>query len=82
VSAKRRALQLHRPAIVPIPPVPPDRGRLLDAVEISQQLLCGKRSPDWVLDHVPGKMALGHSTKVWWEFEVIAWLDSLKETVA
>ena len=59
--------------------LPPDRGNLMNAEDIAGKLLGGSRSPCWVRRNVPGKMDLGHRTKMWWEYDVIEWIDSTKD---
>jgi predicted DNA-binding transcriptional regulator AlpA len=56
---------------------PKSRGRLLTAAQVAEIL--GLR-PDWVKRNVPGKVTLGHSTVRWFELDVIAWLNSKRET--
>ena len=54
------------------------RGRpLLDATQVAE--LIGKVSPEWVRRNVPGKLDLGHSTKRWFEADILAWLESQRE---
>ena len=73
-------LQIARPDMAVEPP--PDRGRLMNAHHVAEQLYSGERSPKWVLRNVPGKMNLGHRTKMWWEYDVIAYINSTKEGAA
>lgn len=73
-------LRIQRPT-EPVEP-PPYRGRLMKAYHVAEQLYSGERSPKWVLRNVPGKLNLGHRTKMWWEFEVIEWINSTKEGAA
>ena len=58
-------------------PLPDDRGRLLNAEQIAD--LIGDVSASWVRRSVPGKLDLGHSTKRWWEADVLAWINSRRE---
>ena len=51
----------------------------MNAEDVAGQLYSGERTPKWVLRTVPGKMNLGHRTKMWWEFEVIEWINSTKD---
>ena len=74
------SLRIERPPTVV--ERPPDRGRLMDAKDIAGQLFGGRRTACWVRRHVPGKMTQGHRTVFWWEYEVIAWIDSTKEGTA
>lgn len=55
---------------------PPKRGNLLDCHEVAEMI---GRSADWVRRNVPGKIALGHSTKRWYEDDVWRWIESRKE---
>jgi len=69
-------------AIVPrdgIPVPPPDRGRIMDATEVSIELLRGKLSPRSVRRRVPGKFFLGKNTPVWFEEDVRDWLRELHQ---
>lgn len=58
---------------------PPDRGKVLDAREVSRDVLRGKRSASWVRRNVPGKIRLGHSTVVWYEYDVLRWMEAQRE---
>ena len=71
-----KQLRITRPT-KPVDP-PPDRGNLMNAEDIAGQLLGGHVKADWVRRHVPGKMDLGHRTKMWWESEVIEWINSTR----
>ena len=57
--------------------LPEERGRLLDAEQVAE-LIGGVKAP-WVRRNVPGKLNLGHSTKRWWEADVLAWIQSRRE---
>ena len=70
-------LRITRPTEAVEPP--PDRGRLMDAKDIAEQLFGGHVKAEWVRRYVPGKMTMGHRTVFWWEDEVIAWIDSTKD---
>ncbi len=70
-------LRIARPS-KPVDP-PPDRGRLMNAYHVAEQVYGGARGPKWVLRNVPGKMTMGHRTVMWWEYDVIAWIDSKKD---
>lgn len=58
------------------------RGRLLNANKIAQELFSETVSPRWVRQNVApeAKMVLGHSTVLWWEQDVIDWLESVRGT--
>ena len=70
-------LRIARPTEALEPP--PDRGRLMNAEKVAEQLFGGQVKAEWVRRHVPGKMTTGHRTVFWWEFEVISWIDSNKD---
>ncbi len=56
--------------------------RLLNAKEVSEQILSGKKSPRWVRENIQaGRVKLGH-TVVWEEHTVRAWLMHEVEAVA
>ena len=57
----------------------PFRGRLLDAKQIAAELFYDHVSPEWVRRNVPDKISLGHSTVVWYEFDVLDYINNLKE---
>jgi predicted DNA-binding transcriptional regulator AlpA len=50
------------------------QGRLLDAHQVAE--LIGGVSADWVRRSVPGKISLGHSTKRWYEADLVRWIES------
>jgi predicted DNA-binding transcriptional regulator AlpA len=50
--------------------------RLLKASQVASELFSGTVSATWVKRNVPGKLRLGHSTVVWAEQDVRAWLDA------
>ncbi len=70
-------LRIARPS-KPVDP-PPVRGRLMNAYHVAEQVYGGQVGADWVRRNVPGKITMGHRTVLWWEFEVIEWIDSNKE---
>lgn len=59
------------------PALPEDRGRLISAQEIGEELFRGSRSADWVKRVVcpEGRLTLGHSTVRWWEYDVLKWIQ-------
>ena len=57
--------------------LPDYRVRLLDAHQVAD--LIGGVSAAWVRRNVPGKLNLGHSTKRWWEADVLTWIQSRRE---
>lgn len=68
------------PKLVESAPVqpPPDRGRLLTADEIAEEIFRSKVSAWWVRKNVAPakKVVLGHSTVMWYEHDVREWVDS------
>ena len=59
-----------------IPDPPPDRGRLLAPDDLAAMLGV---SPMWARKHIPHKLSLGHRTVRWYEYDVMAWLESNRE---
>ena len=53
---------------------PPDRGRLLTAEEVAENI--GGVSPVWVRANVPHKIPMGHRTVKWYDTDVNAWIES------
>ncbi len=53
--------------------------RLMTAQEISNEIFRGHVSPEWVRRNLPKKIDLGHSTKAWWESDVIEYIESRKD---
>ena len=74
------SLRIERPPAVVEPP--PDRGKLMDAKDIASDVYRGRVTACWVRRHVPGKMTQGHRTVIWWQYEVLQWIDSTKEGAA
>ncbi len=70
---------MSKPRLHAGPPAPPDRGRLMDAETIAREKLAGAVSAKWVRTNAPHKVKLGHSTVRWYERDVDAWLESLRE---
>ena len=68
-------LRVLRPDTGPMVP-PPDRGRMLTAEQVAAGVFSGTVSAAWVRRKVPGKLTLGHSTVVWYEYDVRAWLEA------
>ncbi len=69
---KRRALSIA-PAVDLTPP--PDRGRLMSPAEVAADLFDGKVTAQWVRRNVRPKVALGHSTVLFYEHDVRRWLE-------
>lgn len=57
-----------------------NRGRLLSAAVIRQELFANSVSDWWIRKHVApkAKIRLGHSTVVWYERDIQDWLESRK----
>lgn len=66
-----RPLKLHTEGLVP----PPDRGRLMSAVEVAAQHFPKGTSPRFVQRHVYPRVPIGRRT-FWFEKDVLDWLDS------
>lgn len=65
-------------AVLHLPKVLADRGRLLDAAQV--QVLIGGTVPpslDWIYAHVPGKHKLSHRCVRWFENDIRLWLEGL-----
>lgn len=76
----RRALALVRS----VPALPPEeRGRLMDAAEVAASILSGKVSKKWVFANVPPQYRhkVGR-TVLFYEGEVRAWVDTLRQQAA
>jgi len=58
--------------------LPTNRGRLLTAAQVAELLFSGTVSTAWVRRNVPLKLVLGHSTVRWYEFDVQAWINTLR----
>lgn len=71
-----RQLKLHA-EMVP----PPDRGRLLSAVEVAAKFFPPKTHPRFVQRHVYPRVPIGRRT-FWYEADVLAWLDSRRVETA
>lgn len=55
------------------------RGRMMTAREIAKEKFHAKVSPKWVLATVPDKMRFGHSTALWYEADVDAYIERVRE---
>ena len=58
------------------PKLPPGRGRLLTAAQVSAELFDDTVSPTWVRRHVTPKVVLGYSTVRFYEHDVLHWIAS------
>lgn len=58
-----------------------ERGRLLDAKQIAEEVFSGTVSPEWVKRTVAPKrrIRLGHSTLRWYEADVRAWIEGHRQ---
>lgn len=66
------ALRLH-PADPGPPGLPPNRGRPLAPADVAAFL---GRSEGWCRRNVPHKITLGRRTVMWFEADVLAWLEA------
>lgn len=59
-----------------------DRGPLLNARQIRQQIFAGSRTERWIRKNVaPSKrIRLGHSTLLWYERDVFVWVDEARDS--
>ncbi len=73
---KASALQVLRVEHPEVPTPPTPRGRLLTAVQVAELLFNSTVSALWVRRNVPHKLVLGHSTVLWFEFDVQAWIET------
>jgi hypothetical protein len=64
------------------PGVPLPRGPLLTAEQVADECFSGTVKPKWVRENVPGKMTFGHSTVRWYRDDVLAYIESRKESAA
>ena len=53
--------------------------RLMTASEIAEEVFRNHKSPEWVRRNLPGKIAIGHSTVMWFEDEAWEWVNSRRE---
>jgi hypothetical protein len=58
--------------------VPLTRGPMMNAAQIATELYHGQVDPKWVLANVPHKMKFGHRTVLWYEQDVIAFIESVR----
>ena len=56
-----------------------DRGRLMTAREIAQDIFRDHKSAEWVRRNLPNKVVLGHSTVMWYEADVWEFIESRRE---
>ena len=52
-----------------------NRGRLMNAQQIADELFHGHVTAAWVRRNLPGKIVLGHSTVCWYEDDVLRWIQ-------
>jgi hypothetical protein len=66
-----------RLSIVPAIPLspPPDRGRLMTAEQVADEIFHGRVKPQWVRRNVRPKIPLGHSTVMFYELDVRRWIE-------
>ena len=56
-----------------------NRGRLMKAREIAQDIFRDHKSAEWVRRNLPNKVVLGHSTVMWYEADVWEFIESRRE---
>lgn len=61
----------------PVPAPLPDRGKWLTADDV-RAMLSNKVSRDWVYSHVPHKIRITRRMVGWYEYDVRAWLEELR----
>lgn len=63
-----------------IPTLPADRGRLLSAKQVADELLGGHKSARWVRQRMSGpgtgRLKMGHRTVFWYEYPARTWIAS------
>ena len=59
--------------------VPSPRGRMMNAAQISDEKYFGHRDAEWVRENVPHRMKFGHRTVLWYEQDVDAFIESVRE---
>ena len=64
------------------PGVPLPRGPLMSAEEVADVCFSGTVRPKWVRENVPHKIQLGHSTVRWYRDDVLAYIESRRESAA
>ena len=69
-SATARVLQIPKP--------PPDRGSLLTVDEV-RAIVGDQVSRIWVYRHVPHRVKLSYRVVRWYEADVRAWLEGLRD---
>lgn len=63
-------------------PIPPPRGPLMSSDAVATELFGGIVSAKWVRSNVPNKVKLGHSTVGFYRDDVLAFIESRKESAA
>jgi hypothetical protein len=54
----------------------------MTAKMIVEEFFHGEVSESWVRRNVPGKLDLGHRTKLWYSTDVQVWLESKRKEVS
>ena len=55
---------------------------MLTAQQIASDLYYGQVDAKWVLAHVPNRMKFGHRTVLWYEHDVQAYIESVRQGAA
>lgn len=64
--------------VLAFPAPPPDRGKWL-AVDDVRALFAHRVSRDWVYTHVPHKVRITRKNVGWFENDVRAWMEELRD---
>lgn len=62
--------------------IPLPRGPLMTAEQVAEVCFSGSVKPKWVRENVPHKVRLGHSTVRWYRDDVLAYIESQRESAA
>lgn len=52
----------------------------MNAETVARECFDSQVSPKWVKQNVPGKLNLGHSTKLWYRDDVLAFIESHRQS--
>jgi hypothetical protein len=61
---------------------PADRGRLMTPTQVAKDKFAGAVTARWVRMHVRPKVRLGHSTVMFYEGDVDAWIATRRDGAA